>query len=1047
MADETPFPIVGLGASAGGLEALEAFFRATPDDPGLAFVIAAHLAPGRASLLVEILARFTRMPVEHPRNGQRIEADHIYVIQPDTVLTVEDGALHVEQLQPPQHERHPIDILFNSIAEARGEGAIGVVLSGGGSDGALGIKAIKERGGFTLAQGVDGSGPRHDGMPSAAIATGLVDLTIPVEDMPARLIAYAASIDGREDGSFERLQALEEGQLGEARDAIYAALRKQLGHDFTGYKMATFMRRVRRRMQVLQLPSLESYAERLREEPTEVRLLFRDLLIGVTSFFRDEDAFKALERNAIPRMFEGKGADDAVRVWVAGCASGEEVYSIAMLMRERMERHEAPPRVQIFATDIDEAALATARAGRYPTALLEAVSPERLSRYFVREVGSHVVSKDIRDLCVFSSHNVIRDPPFSRIDLISCRNLLIYLTAATQDRLLPVFHYALNPNGFLFLGNSENVTQHSDLFSPVDRRNRLFQRLDRRTVRIGYLTSLTGDAMARAAAGGTGQRDPANAVVSLRRAVDLRVLERFAPAHVVVNGAGEVLHFSARTGKYLEPAPGQPSQRLLEMARKGLRLDLRAALKEARETRRLTVRERVGVEIEDRVQLITLTVEPFSEATDNPLFLVLFSEVAPPLAPEQAAVYGRAPEDGDEALLRLEGELRDTRERLQSIVEEYETSAEELKSANEELVSVNEEIQSTNEELETSKEEIQSINEELQTVNAELNAKVEELDRLNADLRNLFDSNRIATIFLDRNLAIRNFTPTVSTLFNLIASDRGRPLTDIASHLVDVDLSGDVAEALRSRTTIERRVRRADSDDRFLMRVSPYRDFGDEVDGAVLTFVDVSSLSQAEERQRVMVAELNHRVRNMLAVVMGVAQHTLQGDRSASAAGEVFLGRLNALAHVYTLVSREQWRAVPLRDVLEAELAPFLLEGMERVLLDGPGVPLGPKAAVALGMAAHELSTNAAKYGALSTSAGCVEAGWRTEGDRLVMQWREVGGPPVKQGSGNGFGTSLIKRQIEYELDGAVEIDYRRDGVRVSMAIPLARLHDKSVPG
>ncbi len=474
MAAQNPLLVVGIGASAGGLEALEQFFRPMPADTGMAFVLVTHLARGMPSSLPEILARFTSMPVLSATHGLAIEADHIYVCPADHTLTVGDGHL---QLHPRASEvqRKPIDVFLGSLAEERGENAIGMLLSGGGSDGTLGLKNIKERGGLTLAQGSDGSVPMQPSMPDTAIAAGVVDLVVPVEQMAARLTDFVhkrqvfAAVP--EDGA----------AVAGYRDTICGILLNQVGHDFSGYKEKTFMRRVRRRMQVLQVDALSIYVERLREEPEEVSLLFRDLLIGVTNFFRDPEAFTMLEREVIGKLFEGKGASDHIRIWVPGCATGEEVYSLAILMREHMQTVRTPPKIQIFATDIDETALVVARIGRYPASLLDNVSPERLKRFFTGDDVSYAINKDIRDMCIFSSHSVVRDPPFSRIDLVSCRNLLIYFGVDFQAHVLPVFHFALKPRAYLFLGTSENVSQHADLFSPIDKKSRIFQRRDQAT--------------------------------------------------------------------------------------------------------------------------------------------------------------------------------------------------------------------------------------------------------------------------------------------------------------------------------------------------------------------------------------------------------------------------------------------------------------------------------------------------------------------------------------------------------------------------------------
>jgi two-component system CheB/CheR fusion protein len=460
-------PIVGIGASAGGVEALEQFFKSLPAGNGLAFVVVTHLPPDRESMLSEILGRATRIPVVDARDGEKVEAEHVYVLPPSAILTIRGGNLQLRRTGPTDRERAPIDVFFTSLAADQAEHAIGVVLSGGGHDGTLGLKAIKENGGLTIAQGANVTRPRFAEMPSSAVAAGIVDLELPVETIPERIIRYV-----RDWGAFDT------GQRGDALTTIFNLLRARTGHDFREYKERTFQRRVQRRMQVVQTTKLEDYAERLQSEPEEVSALFRDLLIGVTDFFRDTAAYQALETSVVPKLFEGKGADDEVRVWVAGCATGEEAYSIAILLREHLERSLSPPKVQVFATDIDEMGMGVARAARYPASVVKEVSPERLRRFFVHEAGTYRVVKELRDMCIFSDHSVIRDPPFSRLDLISCRNLLIYLKPSLQAQIIPLFHYALRPSGYLLLGSSENVSRHSELFTSLDRKNRIFRRRD-----------------------------------------------------------------------------------------------------------------------------------------------------------------------------------------------------------------------------------------------------------------------------------------------------------------------------------------------------------------------------------------------------------------------------------------------------------------------------------------------------------------------------------------------------------------------------------------
>src|SRR5712692_4898812 len=561
------FPIVGIGASAGGVEALEGLFRAMPADSGIAFVVVTHLAPKRESMLPEILARDTRMPVLTAEHDQSVRRSHVYVAPADAVLHTQKGCLRLRETA--DRERTPIDSFFAALAEDQGEFAIGIVLSGAGSDGTLGIKAIKEHGGLTLAQGPDHSGPRHTGMPDSAIASGVIDLVLPVETMPAQLTSYVRSFQVLD-------KAVEKGEEPEAaRRTICAVLHDRTGHDFGGYKTRTFYRRVERRMQVLQIGSLAGYVEHLRQHPAEADQLFRDLLIGVTNFFRDATAFEALEGLVMPRLFKDKGPSDTIRVWVPGCSTGEEVYSLAIMLREQVERSRSRAKIQIFATDIDQAALSIARSGRYPDTLLHGVSKERLERFFSIEGTSYVINKLIRDMCVFSAHSAVRDPPFSRIDLISCRNLLIYLNSELQGRVIPLFHYALKPDGFLFLGTSENISQHGDLFAAIDKKSRVFQRRSDG----GAIPPLSLSLSLRRYGARSGAAPDAKVATerSLRQSLQARVLERHAPPHVVVTRDGDVVNYSGGTGKYLEAPPGRPSRSVMAMARRGLRLPKRSS--------------------------------------------------------------------------------------------------------------------------------------------------------------------------------------------------------------------------------------------------------------------------------------------------------------------------------------------------------------------------------------------------------------------------------------------------------------------------------------
>ena len=1036
-------PIVGIGASAGGIEAFQGFFANMPPDSGMAFVVILHLPPDRKSMLPEILGRWTSMPIIEAGEGCLVEANHVYVPPAGVVVTLRDGRLHPHKpgLNEPR-EPTPIDLFFDSMATELAEDAIGIVLSGTGSDGALGLKSIKARGGLTLAQGgapMTGSIPaQHGGMPASAIATGAVDIVAPVELMPGRILAVREAhhaLTGPAEPPIEQTEA--------ARLAICDLLRRQLGHDFTGYKEKTFMRRVQRRMQVLSLTQLQDYVVRLEIDSAEIVMLFRDLLIGVTSFFRDTEIFEVLERTVIPMLFAGKGVDDTIRVWVPGCASGEEAYSLAMLLREHADGIAGPvPRLQVFATDIDEPAIAIARAGRYPLTLLRGLSPARLARFFVKgSDATYTKGKEIREICTFSAHSLTRDPPFSRVDLVSCRNLLIYLDNDLQAAVIPAFHYALVPNGILLLGKSETVSRYENLFAAVDRSHRIFRRRNVRgpPLRITGQLPMPNDTSAPAKSAPVLTIAPGAAARMSTRA-GARILERFAPAFVVVGTDGQILQFSSRIGRFLEPAPGSPSQNVLVMVRRGLRSHLAEALKKAVSIGRLVETAAVSMTLaDDATHRVSLAVEPLAGQGAAPHYLVVFVEAGPKPEGRAEPAHFQQPETGFDA--HLEAELRDTHEQLQAVTEEHETALEELRSANEEMHSVNEELQSANEELETSKEEIQSINEELQTVNSQLAGKVEELDVRNTDLRNLFESTEVATVFLDAHLVVRRFTPAVASIYNLIPGDVGRPLTDIVSRLRYSGLRDDVHHVLATLEPLDRRVARDDDSAHYLMRILPYRAPESAVDGTIVTFVDVTSIVQAEQHQRLLVDELNHRVKNMLTVVISLATQTIRRSDTMEEFSANYLGRIHALTAAYSLLSHEHWQTVPLRDIIFEELKPFMAADGSNILVNGPLVPLQSRAALSFGMAIHELTTNAVKYGALSVPDGSVSIDWRIEtepdGDHLVLEWAERGGPPVVAPPRRGFGLTLIERGLRHDMGAEVKMEFAPDGVRARLRAPL----------
>ncbi len=825
--------IVGIGASAGSLEVLDRFLDELPADSGMTLVVVQHLERRHPSVLAELLGKHTRMPVQQAEDGVRAQPDHVYVIPPNAVLTLARGVLRVA----PAAEtglRTPIDAFLRSLAQDRGEGAVGIILSGAGTDGTAGLRAIKENGGLTLAQAPETA--RYDSMPQSAIAAGLVDFALPAEEMPARLQAYAASVtEARQKGN-EAVDAQVTASLG----AICEILQRHTGHDFSHYKRGTLLRRIRRRIQIQQAASVADYVRCLEENAAEVELLHGDLLIGVTQFLRDPEVFAALAEQVIPAIVENGDPGAPVRIWVPGCASGEEAYSIAILAREHAARIGSTRSVHVFATDIDGELLATARQGSYSDEIREHVSPERLERYFTREGSSFRVVRELRELCTFSEHSLIKDPPFSSLDLISCRNVLIYLAADLQRKLVPLFHYALRPGGYLLLGPSESLAGQPDLFVAVDKAHRLFRRNDP-AVRPRVEFPLSGRSGPRAnhpSQPGLQLAGPTSPHL-FSQAFERMVLEEYAPACAVVNERGDILYVAGRMGRYLQVAVGVPSNSLFDLAQGSLRIELRTALAKAVKNRRKVVREDVCVEVDGRPHRLRLTVRPVPGlGADSGLFAVVLQEVGSidePETEEAVPAFSEQP-----IVEQLENELRTTRADLQSAMEDIESSNEELKSANEELISTNEELQSANEELQTSKEEMQSANDELHT-------KLQELDAAQSDLQHHYLGTQIATIFVDRELRIRKFTPAATRQFNVLEGDVGRPIRDLAPRFVEEDLLPDIQAVIRTETAVERRVHRADA--AFLVRILPYRTL-EGVTGAGVTFVDITDLDRAEEAER-----------------------------------------------------------------------------------------------------------------------------------------------------------------------------------------------------
>src|SRR5262245_26492085 len=814
--DSNEFLIVGIGASAGGIRAFKEFFENVPADSGIAYVLVLHLSPEHESHLAEVLQVSAAIPVIEVRDRVLVEPNHVYVISPDVSMTLLDGHLAASEITRIEERRAPVDVFFRTLADAHGAYSVCVVLSGTGANGSMGLKRVKERGGICLVQ--DPEEADYPDMPRHAIATELVDQVLPVAEMPARILAYRDRLGTvripEEPG--ERVETDER-----ALREIFARVRTRTGHDFTNYKRATVLRRIERRIGVHQLTDLPSYAHFIHERPEEASALLKDLLISVTSFFRDPESFAALERTVLPRIFANKGEDDQVRVWVAGCATGEEAYSIAMLLTEFGANVPGGPSLQVFATDIDEAAVATAREGLYTLNDAADVSPERLRRFFTKEGERYRVRKEIREIVLFAHHNVIKDPPFSHLDLISCRNLLIYLNRSAQNRVLEVMHFALNPSGYLFLGASESIEGSIDLFSTLDKEHHIYQSRPVPTRAVFQVSepSFRPPSVAPVEKERTPQEMRAMERLSY---FDLhqRLLEQFAPPSVVVNEEYDVVHLSDRAGEYMQLTGGEPTSSLLKLIRPELRLDLRTALYQAVQNRAEVKKRNIEFKSPDGVKYIDIVVRPVLREGDSTrgFILVVFEERRPSQEEKKQPVAASA-----EPIARhLEDELMHAKSQLRATVEQYEIQQEELRASNEELQAMNEELRSAAEELETSKEELQSVNEELTTVNQELKIKIEELSQANNDFQNLMNSTDIGTIFLDRALRVKQFTPRARDAFNLITSDLGRPLADITHKLTHDHLLDDIEGVIKTLHKVEHEVEAADHK-WYLIRILPYR--------------------------------------------------------------------------------------------------------------------------------------------------------------------------------------------------------------------------------
>jgi len=851
VAGDLSFPIVGLGASAGGLEALEQFLAEAPKEGGMAYVIVQHLDPTREGMMPELLQRVTAMPVVQVEDRTAVRKNHVYIIPPNKDMSILHGVLHLLEPNAPRGLRLPIDFFLRSLALDQRERSIGVILSGMGSDGTLGLRAIKEKGGIVFVQ--EPGSAKCDGMPTSAINAGLADIVAPAGEIPAKIVAWL----GRRPFRAESDEALSERSRSALEKAVIL-LREHAGHDFSHYKRNTLYRRIERRMGIHQIDGIEAYIRYLRENPLELDLLFKELLIGVTSFFRDHAAWERLGESALSTLLAQHTPGTPLRAWVPGCSTGEEAYSLAILLKEAIDKHRSSGHwpIQIFATDLDADAIDRARTGFYPENIVADVSADRLKRFFIKDGQGYRLRSEIREMVIFASQNLISDPPFTKLDILSCRNLLIYLDADIQRKVIPLFHYGLNPGGILFLGSAETVGEFTSLFSAIDSKLRIYKCLEpkNRHLPVEYPANF-GKRMSDRTDASWNPKPVAN----LKSLADAFVLKKYALPSVLVNEKGDILYLSGRTGNYLEPAAGKANWNLFAMVREGLRNEVFAAFQKAlRQDERISVR---GLRSEGLGEghAVDVSVERLTGAGDlQGLIIIVFQEV--PLTAElkrrgRAAASSACDPQSDELKL----ELNEAREDARQTRESMQHTQEDLLSANEELQSTNEEVQSANEELMTSKEEMQSLNEELQTVNAELQAKVDELSRSSNDMKNLLDSTDIATLFLDDDLNVRRFTERATSIFKLIKKDLGRPITDLASRLCYPELGADVRGVLQNLLASEKAVSTADGA-WFTVRIMPYRTSDNRVDGVVITFADITEAKHLEGNLRDRHADLEARV-------------------------------------------------------------------------------------------------------------------------------------------------------------------------------------------
>lgn len=1171
MVDNNPeasIPVVGIGASAGGLEALEAFVSRISPNSGACYVIVQHLAPNQPSIMDQLLQAKTSISVSQIEDGEPVIPNHIFIVPPGRVLRLEDDHFQLQGRPDKEKLHRPVDTFFSSLADIKGRDAYCVILSGTGSDGAEGLKAVKAGGGFAFVQ--ESANARFPGMPDSAVATGLVDLILPAEEIPGRLedILYHRR-QLRDDQFHSSLREQIEAKL----PAIAERLAEISGNDFSSYKPGTLIRRIERRMTLLRLQSVDRFVEILHEDTTQAELLAQEFLVGVTQFFRDAEAFEALRHHVVVPTVQTDQHN--IRVWVPGCSTGEEAYSIAILFLEEIERTGRRHVLQVFGTDIDLPGLVNARYGLFSASAIESLSPERREKYFVIEGGQFRAIPSLREACVFAPHNLVQDPPFSRLDLISCRNLLIYLSNDLQKQVIPRFHFSLRPTGHLFLGPSEGVAGEETLFNTIDKAHKIFQKNPDAETRYSALKDPVPRPRASMPGILTDQTSfpPPQMDLSRETVAEREFLRQHAAPFALLNSSGEILFISPRMADFVRPSAGAPSNMIDAYLMRELRVPVRSALTQAAQDETTAMIEDILVEDEKFVRFFDIKVSPTTRNQDH--FLLTLNEVRSVEAGSlRSAMDRRADADRD----MLEVENFNLRRQLTAVLQEHETSGQELKSTNEELLSMNEELQSSNEELETSREELQSINEELETVNAELQENNRQLLRANSDLKNLFESTDLAVLFLDRNFCVRNFTPSTSAIFGVRHRDIGRPISDLSSRVDYPGLRVDADQVDKTLQPVEREVTIPGTEETFILRMRPYRTTENVIDGYVLSFIDISRRKQHEqalkrneeqlarqyaelenlydttpvglclvdrefrwirineslaemngfpakdhlnkrfdelvpdiadelkipfrqvfdtgepqtgleisgttsaspgeerhwildlypvrsndeifavgacvrevteqtrmlseirehnERQRLLLAELQHRVKNTLATIGAIARLLLRGSDSPREYQSRLLNRLNALARTHDLLTEVDWREIRFSQLIENELEPYLRENASVYTLKGPELLLDSKEAISLGMAIHELTTNSAKYGALSVDQGHIVIKTTEDGNDPIVrkiEWSEKEGPEIESPPEHrGFGSVIIEQVLARDLDAETEIRFAREGLYFSV--------------